>query len=146
MGMAILIGALLVIFGGLAWYNIDVFSKAARQIRPDSPDCVQIKAKVTDRARPTGTRNSGATMNYTYEVAGKRFEKREDIDESAYLLTLKADSVAICYDRNQPEKSNVIASEHNSVSILQVIIIDAAMLVTFVLVILFARREGKAKT
>lgn len=135
--------ALLFIFGGLGWYNYRAFS-GPDQLTPESGNCQEVQAEITDRFRPSGYKNTGATLVYSYTIAGKEYSKREYTDESTYLLHLKRDRVAICVDRSDPENCNIIGNEDTSTSRIKVIVIDVIMFLVMIFVIVMARREGNA--
>lgn len=146
-GYLILGLALFFIFGGLGWYNYRAFSGSGSQLQPDSGECLAINALITDRSKSTGIKNSGATMHYRYQVEGEVFDQREDVDESTYYVNLTRDSVAICANRDDPGKSNIVGNDVGTVSQIQTIIVDVIMLIVVIVVGLKARqisRKSKA--
>lgn len=142
-GYLILGLALFFIFGGLGWYNYKAFAGSASYLTPESEECLAIKALVTDRSKPAGYKNSGATMHYRYEVGGKVYEQREDVDESTYYVNLTRDSVAICAHRDDPKQSNIVGNDVGTVSQIQTIIVDVVMLIVVIVVALKARQISR---
>jgi hypothetical protein len=142
-GYLILGLALLFIFGGLGWYNYRAFGGNGSKLTPESADCLALSALVTDRTKSTGFKNSGATINYRYEVAGKVYEQREDVDESTYYVNLTRDSVAICANRDKPARSNIIGNDVGTVSQIQTIIVDVIMLIVVIIVAMKARKISR---
>ena len=142
-GYLILGAALLFIFGGLGWYNYKAFFANSGHLETDSADCLAVRALITDRAKPSGYKNSGAVLSYRYEVAGKAYEQREDVDESTYYLNLNNDSISVCAHRDDPARANITGNEEATVSQIKIIMIDVVMAVVVLLVVLQARKISR---
>lgn len=131
--------------GTLVYFNLQAF-QSLDQLDPDSSSSIRTQAKVEKRSGgPQGYKASKTRITYTYRSAqGETFTQQEEVDGYLFNALEDQDSITICYDVDQPERSIIPGNESSSIGLVQVLVFDVLMLIVVLVVFLRYRKLKKA--